>query len=149
MSRKSLLGRAWLWLPPIVYMLLIFYLSSESAPLPEVTTRVWDKLLHAIEYGTLAVLLCRAFTGEGYGRVAAIGLAFVFTSAYAASDEWHQLFVPFRNSDLYDWVADSIGGGAGLAAFAAIDLVLHGRAHDRPTANLAPIESRDIQSLDR
>jgi len=149
MSRKSLPGRAWLWLPPLVYMLLIFFLSSESAPLPEVTTRVWDKLLHAIEYGTLAVLFCRAFIGEGYGRLAAIGLAFAFTTAYAASDEWHQLFVPSRSSDLYDWIADSIGGGAGLAAFAAIDLLVHGRAHDRPTANLTPIESRDIQSLDR
>jgi VanZ family protein len=149
MSRKPLLGRAWLWLPPLVYMLLIFYLSSEPAPLPEITTRVWDKLLHAIEYGTLALLFCRAIIGEGYGRLAAIGLAFVFTSAYAASDEWHQLFVPYRSSDLYDWVADSIGGGAGLAAFAAIDLALHGRPHDRRTANQAPIESRDIQSLDR
>jgi VanZ family protein len=149
MSRKSFLGRAWLWLPPIVYMLLIFYLSSESAPLPEITTRVWDKSLHAIEYGTLALLFCRAFIGERYGRLAAIWMAFVFTSAYAASDEWHQLFVPSRSSDLYDWLADSIGGGAGLAAFAAIDLLVHGRAHDRPTANRAPIESRDIQSLDR
>ena len=149
MSRKSFLGHAWLWVPPVVCMLLIFFLSSESNPLPEITTRVWDKLLHAIEYGTLALLFCRAFIGEGYGHLAAMGLAFVFTSAYAASDEWHQVFVPFRTSDVYDWLADSIGGGAGLAAFAAIDLVLHGRAHDRPTANRAPIESRDIQSLDR
>jgi len=149
MSRRALLGRARLWVPPVVYMLLIFFLSSESNPLPEITTRVWDKLLHAIEYGTLALLFCRAFIGEGYGHLAAIGLAFAFTSAYGASDEWHQLFVPLRTSDLYDWIADSIGGGAGLAAFAAIDLLVHGRAHDRPTANRTPIESRDSQSLDR
>ena len=149
MSRKSFLDRAWLWTPPVVTMLLIFHLSSESSPVPEITTLVWDKALHAIEYGTLALLFCRAFIGEGYGHVAAIGLAFAFTSAYAASDEWHQLFVPLRNSDLYDWIADSIGGGAALAAFAAIDLMLHGRAHDRPAANRTPIGSRDIQSLDR
>ena len=149
MSRKSVLGRAWLWLPPVVYMLLIFFLSSESAPLPEVTTRVWDKALHAIEYGTLALLFCRAFNGEGYGRLAAMVLALVFTSAYGASDEWHQLFVPLRSSSIYDWFADSIGGMAGVAAFAAIDQLLQGRAHERPTANRAPIESRDIQSLDR
>jgi VanZ family protein len=54
-----------LWGPPIVCMALIFHLSSESAPLPEVTTFVWDKLLHFIEYGILAVLFYRAFTGEG------------------------------------------------------------------------------------
>src|SRR5882672_9766550 len=107
MSRKSFLERTRLWLPPVVTMLLIFHLSSESSPLPELTTRVWDKLLHAIEYGTLALLFCRAFIGEGYGRAAAIGMALVFTSAYAASDEWHQMFVPSRCSDLYDWIADS------------------------------------------
>ena len=149
MSRKSFLGRARLWVPPVVYMALIFHLSSEANPLPEITALVWDKALHATEYATLALLFCRAFLGEGYGRLAAMGLALLFSSAYAASDEWHQMFVPFRTSDVYDWLADSIGGGAGLAAFAAIDLVLHGRAHDRPTANRAPIESRDIQSLDR
>jgi VanZ family protein len=149
MSRKSFLGHAWLWVPPLLYMLLIFYLSSQSNPLPELTKRVWDKALHTIEYGTLAVLFCRAFVGEGYGRLAAMGLAFVFTSAYGASDEWHQLYVPLRNSDFFDWLADSIGGGIGITAFAAMDLLLHGRAHDRPTANRAPTESRDIQSLDR
>ena len=149
MSRKSFLAHARLWAPPFVTMLVIFYLSSESNPLPEVTTRVWDKLLHASEYGTLAWLFCRAITGEGYGRLAVMALAFVFTSAYGASDEWHQSFVPLRNSSIYDWLADSIGAGAGIAAFTAIGLALHGRAHDRPTTNRAPIESRDIQSLDR
>ena len=149
MSRKSLLGRARLWVPPVVYMLLIFFLSSQSSPLPEITKRVWDKSLHLVEYGILAVLFCRALIGEGQGRLASLLLAVVLASAYGASDEWHQSFVPRRSSDVYDWLADSIGGGAGVAAFAALDLVLHGRAHDRPTTNRAPIESRDIQSLDR
>ena len=149
MSPKSLLGRARLWVPPVGYMLLIFFLSSQSSPVPELTKRVWDKALHMIEYGTLAILFCRALIGEGYGRLASLLLAVVLTSAYGASDEWHQSFVPRRSSDVYDWLADSIGGGAGVAAFAALDLVLHGRAHDRPTANRTPIESRDSQSLDR
>ena len=149
MSRKSLLGRARLWVPPVLYMLLIFFLSSQSSPLPEITKRVWDKSLHLVEYGILAMLFCRALIGDGHGRLASLLLAVVLASAYGASDEWHQSFVPRRSSDVYDWLADSIGGGAGVAAFAALDLVLHGRAHDRPTTNRAPIESRDIQSLDR
>jgi len=149
MSRRSLLRRSWLWAPPLAYMALIFYLSSKSDPLPQLTAHVWDKALHAIEYGTLALLLCRAFIGEGCGRLAAIGLALACTSTYGASDEWHQLFVPPRTSDVHDWLADSLGGAAALGVFAAIDLAFHGGAHDRPTANRAPIESRDIQSLDR
>src|SRR6185295_6805016 len=147
MSRRSLFRRAWLWAPPLAYMALIFYLSSESDPLPQLTAHVWDKALHTLEYGTLALLLCRAFIGEGCGRLAAIGLAFVCTSAYGASDEWHQMFIPLRASDYHDLLADSLGGGVALGVFAAIDLALHGGAHDRPTANRAPIESRDIQSL--
>ena len=34
-------------------MLVIFFLSSQSHPLPIVTEHVWDKLLHFIEYAVL------------------------------------------------------------------------------------------------
>ena len=52
--------RVLLWGPPILYMALIFHLSSESQPLPALTAHVWDKLLHTIEYAGLALLLARA-----------------------------------------------------------------------------------------
>ena len=107
-----------LWGPPIVYMALIFHLSSESAPLPEVTTLVWDKLLHFIEYGILAVLFYRAFTGEGLNGLTSSLLALAATSIYGASDEWHQTFVPLRTSDLSDWIADTIGASIAIAAYA-------------------------------
>ncbi len=108
--------RLLLWLPPLVYMAVIFHFSSESDPLPTVTAHVWDKLLHLSEYAVLAALLCRAFRGEGAGWPTAILFALVTTSFYGASDEWHQSFVPLRTSDVRDWLADTIGGavGAGL-----------------------------------
>jgi len=34
-----------------------------------------------------------------------------FCSLYGLSDEWHQSYVPGRQSDAMDWLADSIGGG--------------------------------------
>jgi len=105
-------------------MLLIFHFSSESNPLPALTAVVWDKALHAIEYAGLAFLLCRALVGEGLGWSAAIGLALVLASAYGASDEWHQLSVPGRDSDVHDWVADTVGGGLGSIAFSAIARLL-------------------------
>lgn len=101
-------------------MAVIFYLSSESHPLPELTARVWDKLLHTIEYGGLGLLLCRAFLGEGITRAKAALLAVLVASMYAASDEWHQSFVPFRSSDVLDWVADTIGSVLGAAALATL-----------------------------
>jgi VanZ family protein len=109
-----------LWGPPLIYMGLIFLLSSQSAPLPEVTTIVWDKLLHLVEYGVLAVLFYRAFTGEAINWLAAALLALIVTSLYAASDEWHQAFVPLRTSDLDDWIADTAGAALAIVAYAAI-----------------------------
>jgi VanZ family protein len=112
--------RLLLWGPPIVYMGLIFHLSSESAPLPEVTTIVSDKLLHFVEYGILGVLFYRAFTGERLNWVVAAMLSLIATSAYAASDEWHQMSVPLRIADLSDWVADTAGAAIAIVAYTMI-----------------------------
>ena len=117
MPSLSLSRRAALWLPPIVYMGVIFHFSSESQPLPALTAHVWDKLLHLIEYGGLGALVCRALLGEGLGWLAAIAGAIVAASLYGASDEWHQSFVPMRDADVRDWVADTLGGSAGAVAY--------------------------------
>src|SRR5207244_10216743 len=37
-------------------------------------------------------------------------LTLVIVSAYGASDEWHQSFVPMRSSDVNDWFVDMLGG---------------------------------------
>jgi VanZ family protein len=108
------------WGPPVIYMALIFHLSSESAPIPEVTSRVWDKLLHFVEYGGLAVLWCRALAGEGVSWLTAGVLSVLVSSAYGASDEWHQAFVPLRNSTVVDWVADTVGAALAIVGYGAI-----------------------------
>jgi VanZ family protein len=119
MPSRSRSQRLSLWVPPIVYMMLIFHLSSESRPLPALTARVWDKLLHLIEYGGLGLLLCRALLGEGLGWLAALLAAIALTSIYGATDEWHQMFTPLRTADVHDWVADTLGGMVGVATYAA------------------------------
>jgi len=98
-------------------MAVIFAFSSESNPVPEVTDHVWDKLLHIIEYGGLAILVARALAGEGLAWLSASVVAAMLTVGYAASDEYHQGFVPGRNSDLRDWVADSVGAVVGAAVY--------------------------------
>ena len=110
--------RVSLWLPPLLYMVLIFQFSSESSPMPEVTEHVWDKLLHLAEYAGLAVLFCRALTGEGLGWLAAALTALLLASGYGATDEWHQAFVPLRSTDLNDWLADTFGATIGAALYA-------------------------------
>ena len=109
--------RAMLWLPPVAYMLLIFSLSSQSQPLPAVTEHIWDKALHFVEYAVLGALLCRALRGEGVAWVTAIAAAVFLASAYGASDEWHQSFVPLRDASIRDWFTDLVGGAAGAGSY--------------------------------
>jgi VanZ family protein len=112
--------RVSLWLPPALYMAMIFAFSAESQPLPAVTARVWDKLLHATEYAGLALLVARALCGEGLSWLAAALLAVVVASAYGVTDEYHQLFVPLRSGgDVFDWLADTSGAALGSAAWVA------------------------------
>ena len=101
--------RATFWLPPLLYMAAIFYMSSRSDPVPQVTVNVWDKLLHFLLYAGLAALFCRALLGEGMPSRPAFWAAALLASAYGASDEYHQLFVPLRDPDLQDWIADTLG----------------------------------------
>ena len=80
-----------LWLPVAAWCALIFFLSS----LPDLSSGLeYDyplrKLGHALEYGVLFALTRRALGGSS-DRAAA-----VFCVLYAASDEWHQSFVPGR-----------------------------------------------------
>ena len=109
-------------------MALIFYLSSQSAPLPDLTAHVWDKSIHFVEYGVLAALFCRAFRFEGFRLPVAVLVAAIATSLYGVSDEWHQAYVPMRSSDVHDWIADTIGAGIAAAGYGLVRLYI-GRVH--------------------
>jgi VanZ family protein len=107
---------ALLWLPVVAYMAVVFHLSSESDPLPQLTAVVWDKALHFVEYAGLAVLLARAFLGEGVSPRQVLFIAVGVASLYAVTDETHQIWVQGRDPAFRDWLAGSLGaiGGAGF-----------------------------------
>jgi VanZ family protein len=126
--------RHWPWLPTALYLALIFWLSSQPDPLPEVTSRIWDKGLHAVEYGALGGLLLFSLRASGVAARRALVLAVAGASLYGASDELHQAFVPNRSSDARDWAADTLGGGLGAAAAAAALRLRGARASIRPVS---------------
>ncbi|MGB5932037.1 MAG: VanZ family protein [Anaerolineae bacterium] len=99
------------WLPVLLWMGLIFFLSSRSH-LPRYPHHLIDFLLkkvaHLLEYAVLAVLLHRGVGNEGGWRALLIG------GLYAASDEFHQSFVPGRNAELLDLAFDILGIVLGL-----------------------------------
>ncbi len=110
------------WLPPILCAVIIFYLSSRPArALPRLWFPNMDKIIHAGEYGALALLLYRAWFWPRYwihkSRPRLIrGAAFIalICALFALSDEIHQAFVPGRAMTLADWIADMTGALAAL-----------------------------------
>jgi len=97
------------WLPAVAWAGLIFTLSS----IPDLGTGLgdWDlllrKLAHAAEFAVLGVLVLRA--------VERPALAFLLASAYAVSDEIHQIFVRGRLGSPLDVLIDVAGVAVGIA----------------------------------
>jgi VanZ family protein len=92
---------------PLALMALIFYLSAQSDPGPEVPG-VMRMVAHAGEFGLLTVLWAWALRPAlALGRAAFVAAAIAF--AYAISDEYHQSFVPGRHGDPLDVAIDSVG----------------------------------------
>lgn len=104
-----------LWCGVGAYAAAIFYLSSLENPLPQLVSRFSDKVLHGIEYGGLSLLVMVALLASNVRARHALGIAVIAASLYAATDEIHQSFVPGRDADVRDWVADTIGAIVGSA----------------------------------
>ena len=101
------------WLPPALWAGVIFILSAQPS-LPHYPDTLLDLILkkaaHMIEYGILASLLWRALSrGQGALSRSAWVTAFVVSVLYAASDEYHQTFVPGRNGTPVDVGIDTVG----------------------------------------
>jgi VanZ family protein len=104
------------WLPIFIYCLLIYiqssYPSSEDIPL----IPYFDKVLHFAAYAFLGGLLLRALKTlpiKDNIRLAII-LSITLSSLYGISDEIHQYYVPYRNADIMDVLADILGSIFGV-----------------------------------
>ncbi len=103
--------RDWLW--PLAWAAAIFLESAQAhVPLPDLPES--DKVVHFLAYGLLATLVGRLWPGW---KGAILGA--VLASAYGATDEWHQFFVPGRSCDVWDWVADTAGAVVAVTVYAA------------------------------
>lgn len=97
------------WLPLLAWMAVIFYFSHQpKVSLP--SYGVWDLLVkkgaHMAAYALLALLARRAGLG--------LGPAAILAALYAASDEFHQTFIPGRNGTVADVLIDLVGVALGL-----------------------------------
>ncbi len=98
------------WGTVLLWAALIFILSAQ----PSLGTNlgVWDYIMrksaHMAEYAVFFLLLRRALSShvrEGTATLLAVFIAL----GYAASDEWHQTFVPGRSGKVLDVGFDFAG----------------------------------------
>jgi VanZ family protein len=70
-----------------------------------------DKVVHVGLYAVLGAALAfgRASSGTSMSHIGLI----VVGALYGASDEWHQMYVPGRFADVFDWIADVVGVSMG------------------------------------
>lgn len=116
------------WAAVAVCMGIIFFLSaqdgSESSDTSGRLMRLIEMLnlpiseaflrnaAHFLEFTGLAVLVFNALYHTcGCKRPF---LSFIITSAYAATDEFHQMFVEGRACTFSDWMTDSLGAASGI-----------------------------------
>jgi VanZ family protein len=106
------------WAPLILYMCGMWYISSIPLDAPASDVPFSDKIYHIIEYALFGYLLARtvAFhTGSSAGALFAVVM--VLGTLWGASDEAHQYFVPCRDANISDIMADAAGVLAGYLIF--------------------------------
>jgi VanZ family protein len=111
-------------LPALAYMAFIFFMSSGPVT-SETLNSVPDYVLHALGYSALYLLLFWA-VHEGFrvrdGR-GGYWLPAFLTVLYGISDEFHQSFIPARQSTVSDVMADAAGALIGMPLVAALAVV--------------------------
>ncbi|CRK81300.1 VanZ family protein [Neobacillus massiliamazoniensis] len=63
------------------------------------------KLAHITVFGILALLFKTAISNKPRPYI----YAWIFTTLYAGTDEWHQMYVPGRTASIIDVLIDSTG----------------------------------------
>lgn len=114
MVEQSLMGRVFGWGPAALWAAVLFLLSEWSGVGGRLPAGA-DKWVHG---GLFLILGLSLAWGKGRTRSGVSGLLVLLMGvAYGAVDEWHQSFVPGRDSSVGDWVADSAGVVLGWVLF--------------------------------
>ena len=92
------------WLPAIFVMIIIYYFSSLSGTRLE-AMGLRREIFHFNGHFFLFMALCISY----FKATKNIFISIMLTVIYGMLDEFHQVFVPFRSSSLYDLSVDSMG----------------------------------------
>ena len=147
-TKENSIFKSWkYWIPAILLMGIIFYLSNlPEAQIPYIIKPVvrfiyrilksmkiplhffidWLKVGHALGY----ILLGSAFylVVEKLIKIKHPYLyALLFSFLYACTDEFHQIFIPGRSPEIKDVLLDTASAGAALLIIFLVKLIIHRR----------------------
>ena len=104
------------WLPLIIYCLVI-YIQSDLPSIEHIPSFEFsDKVMHFFAYAGLGVLFYRAYqTLHLKDNLKMLILTSIISaSLYGISDEIHQYYVPSRDADIFDVIANFLGALCGV-----------------------------------
>jgi VanZ family protein len=120
-------------LPAVAYASALFYGGLiRIGAMPEVGFVATDKLLHALAFGGLALLLARAahFLQPSATLAKKLLRGGVGSSLLGLMLEVCQAFTAYRSADIWDWIADTVGAllaiGVAFVIFAWVPRRVHG-----------------------
>ena len=112
------------WGPALLWAGVLFFLSAQSSVPGVGWLPFGDKVGHCLLYAIFGLAL--GWAGRhgrgGFTHLMIVGMGLVF----AASDEWHQAFVPHREPSIGDFGADLAGILAGYLLILFLLRSLHG-----------------------
>lgn len=104
------------WSLLIAWAIFIFILSSfsfdglsTSSVYNDDNRDLTSSVVHVILYAVFTLLAIRALQATGISKFKSFFYGFLLALLYGASDEWHQYFVPGRESHISDWLLDAVG----------------------------------------
>ena len=114
------------WLPVYIYLILIFYFSSQSI-IPASTALaerfyVRPYLQHILIYAGLTLTISRA---SNYSKNNSNFLVVFSTTLYGLTDEIHQHFIPGRTFEFLDIGMDFLGAILALVVLSMYNKIKH------------------------
>lgn len=137
---QKIFNKVVVWVPAVIWMGIIFYLSSQTNPVTSLTPgrsissttepagwEEWlDYIFHPLEYALLTLAFYFGWTDGKLMRSNPSWKLMVYSTmmaiGYALIDEVHQIFVPGRSFEVVDISLDMVGAG-----FAVLGLWLMNR----------------------
>ena len=80
-----------------------------------------DKVAHLLMFAILAVFVQRSSRSTNI-RMNMIWVTIIYCGILSVTTEVLQIFIPGRNCDVLDLIADMVGAGAGIFAFRNVKL---------------------------